>query len=202
MSNKFSHDEKLIIDKFVENFKENMTAETKEMLSLISKVSEKWKRLIKFRVWDPEKKVIINDKDTKFNHYGIDFSLDGDWRTGCVNIGGDYFDTIGESDGAVLMQFTGLLDKNKKEIYEGDILKVISYKLLSPSILSSMNFSVIFEDGAFKIKVGPSLFYPLNNEVIHKNEIEVIGNIYENPELLEECKNNGNLFFNTEDIKR
>jgi len=70
------------------------------------------------------------------------------------------------------MQYTGLKDKNGKEIYEGDIVKIEGF----------INHVVGFEDGAFRwMNVGPYL--PIA-ERISERECEVIGNIYENPELL------------------
>lgn len=73
----------------------------------------------------------------------------------------------------VIMQFTGLLDKDGKEIYEGDILKDIDNR----------HVEVKFDSGVFYItKTGPTLAHAiLLNSVA---ECEVIGNIYENPELL------------------
>lgn len=72
----------------------------------------------------------------------------------------------------VVLQFTGLQDINGKDIYEGDI--VIPY-----SLENKMNKSVIvYEFNEFRIK-GESLYWNWDLK-----QIEVIGNIYVNPELL------------------
>lgn len=70
---------------------------------------------------------------------------------------------IDKFDDDVLMQFTGLLDKNGKEIYEGDILRGLG--------------KVYFHQGKFCVEYGEEWGW------ISKNA-EIIGNIYENPELL------------------
>lgn len=78
-----------------------------------------------------------------------------------------------------IMQYTGLKDKNGKEIYEGDI--VIAYDEMTDAICKGQIVWDECECG-FCIKGSEPTFigyYP---------ELEVIGNIYENPELLEECK--------------
>lgn len=81
-----------------------------------------------------------------------------------------------------LMQFTGLTDKNGREIYEGDILTGGILHMTSGVRLSneSVATTVTFRDGMFKLGKVSLLSF-------HKNA-EVIGNIYENPELLEVTK--------------
>lgn len=75
----------------------------------------------------------------------------------------------------VLMQFTGIKDKNGKEIYEGDILKP-----LSP--LKGKPHEVKWESAAFVIGASFVLGLP----PFQSNNFEVIGNIYESPDLLEQ----------------
>jgi uncharacterized phage protein (TIGR01671 family) len=85
-------------------------------------------------------------------------------------------------DNVVIMQYTGLKDKNGVEIYEGDIVKTTSSELT----------------GRWKHKVYKIEFKEINcianakymgfDFQFNVDEIEVIGNIYENPELLEKIK--------------
>ena len=79
------------------------------------------------------------------------------------------------SDDYVLMQYTGLLDKQGVEIYEGDIVKVHSYTVTGLG-------KVGFNKGSF---VFNKFEYP-TSQVLHSfSEIEVIGNIYEHSHLLD-----------------
>ncbi len=77
----------------------------------------------------------------------------------------DLFKPSGDS---VAMQYTGLKDKNGKEIYEGDIARFREY-----------NHHINFSDGGFYVGDFDTLG-SINTAV------EIIGNIYENPELLKE----------------
>ena len=83
-------------------------------------------------------------------------------------------------DEIVLMQSTGLKDKNGKEIFEGDILKSNKYTT-----------SVFYERGAYCVKFCRTTNTTVTMNVIsfiEKYKTKIIGNIYENPELLEDSK--------------
>jgi uncharacterized phage protein (TIGR01671 family) len=82
----------------------------------------------------------------------------------------DLSDTIAPFLENNVMQFTGLKDKNGKEIYEGDIVN--RFHLKGTVCFDELRAMFIINDG-FKI--------PLFNEIYG---VEVIGNIHENPELL------------------
>jgi uncharacterized phage protein (TIGR01671 family) len=77
-----------------------------------------------------------------------------------------------------LMQFTGLQDKNGIDIYEGDIIK---YKYFFQD--KEATLKVVWHEGrnGFYVEDEEGTFC-LEEEL--KNQFEVIGNIYENPELL------------------
>jgi uncharacterized phage protein (TIGR01671 family) len=75
----------------------------------------------------------------------------------------------------VVMQFSGLRDKNGKEIYEGDIVRYVD----NPTFIESSISEVIFDLGSFKLK----------DTKIHLHDIDskwltVLGNIFDNPELI------------------
>ena len=120
-------------------------------------------RDIKFRVWDNERNAMFNSK-----------SVDIDFFEGKIEITSDtirydevYTDEIKDFE---LMQYVGCKDKNNKEIYEGDIVKTKEHI-----------GQIIYSKGMFFIDVKEDFYLPIYNV---SEFMEVIGNIYENPELL------------------
>ena len=119
-------------------------------------------RPIKFRAYLKNEKKIIDVK-----------SIDWDENGNLISInypeGKDYFGY--KEDDIVLMQYTGVRDKNGKEIYEGDIVKYFGDVCEINWLLSG--FYIHWARGGFE-------------EVATNDKYcEVIGNIYENPQLLE-----------------
>ena len=84
-----------------------------------------------------------------------------------------------EVDPKTIGLFSTIYDKNKKRIFEGDIFKLGSEKDL---------FEVRFEHGCFLAYLKGKQFGILGE--LHTCFIEVVGNIYDNPELLEKNYNN------------
>ena len=129
-------------------------------------------REIKFRAWLKYKKEIVDVEEIDFMNKVINY-IENDYENNRQEIIGTYFEDI------ELMQYTGLKDKNNKEIYEGDIVK----------LRANHGIGVVKyydEWGAFVveyIKPRPLAVLGMN---YYKEDIEVIGNIYENPELIKE----------------
>lgn len=93
-------------------------------------------------------------------------------------------------DESTIGQYTGLKDKNGKEIYEGDILRNVYYKYSNDEVgnkgFKEEILKVVYRGCGFifeKIKINEIEML----EDFREEFIEVIGNIYENPELLKEA---------------
>jgi len=134
-------------------------------------------REIKFRAY--------NGKEMIYYH-----SLFGTGATDATNDVTFFADkqTTGGKSIETLMQFTGLTDKNGKEIYEGDI-----FQCISGDGKTIMQGETYFDDGSFKMKYGyqkpikdQRKDYFLSGDIGVSGAllIEIIGNIYENPDLL------------------
>jgi uncharacterized phage protein (TIGR01671 family) len=131
-------------------------------------------REIKFRVWHPEWKVIFpvisvcfpfqSDKHKFDSTIGYIQAID---EEGCVA-------EIDWSENPVLMQYTGLKDKNGREIYEGDIIILFND--------TDEKFGVYWseDDAQYELDSNGSGL----GDWFNKKDRKIIGNIFENPNLL------------------
>ena len=132
-------------------------------------------REIKFRAWDKNDKRIFIDpqmidfynKKIGYMQYQTEYMPDTSYS---FPVGFEEFEY------SELMEFTGLCDKNGEDIYEGDIVKFLNGI-----------FEVIWcnEKASFMLKNKEYKEF-LNFICENNNGMEIVGNIYENPELIKE----------------
>lgn len=133
-------------------------------------------REIKFRAWDSvHNRMIYSDKhlgfrpfedNNRFDNYDFNISKKGVYCFAYDEYDDDFGGGVCNETDLPIMEYVGLKDKNGVEIYEGDLLKSYYEK---PGIVKWND-----ELGAFQIKGIPS------QTMKRCNEMEVIGNIYEN----------------------
>ena len=118
------------------------------------------KREIKFRFWDKSENEMIYDNT---------------WIA-------EYIESHNEDGNIEAMQHTGVQDKSKAEIVEGDIVSYREY--YNGDFKESAGNGVIkYEDGCFIVAYNDCGF-ELDTATVFNRDLIVIGNIYENPELL------------------
>ena len=126
-------------------------------------------RDIKFRAWDE-----VSDKMLNWNEF-----LDTNMKNTFI---------APESTGLILMQYTGLHDKNEKEIYEGDIVLYEDWEMAyegggNDSFINKGIVEYCEDNCCYNVTERQTVDI---TDVLYKDneDLEVIGNIYEDPELL------------------
>ena len=170
----------------------------------------------KFRAWDIEKKEMTyfhNKRGMQYNNDEIRISNGWDGNDNPKYWGGYYEEYVDRTDKYILMQCTGLKDKNGKLIYEEDIVKVPtqcnkelhgSYSLQEIvwrngnwvlSYISSekgrklpRGWSACFLHDQWSDEYEKEFIFTNADIFCTYNALEIIGNIHENKELLEEQK--------------
>lgn len=127
-------------------------------------------RELKFRAWNPIQKHMHFNHSVSISINGSIYYLDidGEWK----------YDIEGNSEdvGIILMQYTGLKDKNGKEIYEGDILSMWYSRDTSGTDIVKFNETV---EWSASEHLGTSGF-----DISFLSTAEVIGNVFENSNLI------------------
>ena len=118
-------------------------------------------RVIKFRAWDGEIMIV---GDTVVVYLGVGWIEQESLAMNAIHI---------KSDTKSLMQFTGFQDINGNDIYEGDVLHQLDPVIWNP-------FEVEYSDQSASYIAGGLI----SKMVIKEQELVIIGNIHENPELL------------------
>ncbi len=136
-------------------------------------------RPIKFRAW------ITDDAGSYMQQWFPSFFSDMSPVTG-------YGSDIPEDDDVILMQFTGLHDENGGEIYEGDIISESMWDI--PAVYCGEDLFTIeyLHSGYAKVPIDKTNkgrwylceYFDPHGVLNNLQNIAVIGNIYENPELL------------------
>lgn len=141
-------------------------------------------REIKFRFWDKDSKMMIHIDHEYFITLGGGVYANNfkSYESQSETVDIDNF--LNEKHGE-LMQYTCLKDKNGVEIYEGDIIKVPEL-LTGDYTTKEWVGQVKYEAGCFGVIKEFKEPWKVNYEDIDTAGLEVIGNIYEAPELLEE----------------
>ena len=125
-------------------------------------------REIKFRAWDKEHKEWVK------------YSITDNIPIFCHNT--SRWKTDKEGERFILCQYIGLKDISGREIYEGDIVKAISFaRWIGAVKYSDENQAFIFDDLDKKYRGNSTVFMKQFDD-----GFEILGNIYENPELLPE----------------
>jgi uncharacterized phage protein (TIGR01671 family) len=144
-------------------------------------------REIKFRAWHPVRKEMLQVISLHNLHSQVNVHSDLAIDDESQKVLSTHHSLSAVQSDIAYCQFTGLKDKNGKEIYEGDILDLsepLQFTGNKPKQkMPTKRGKIIFHEGSFLIKQ-KSKKVRLSSLTIRYCGLEVIGNIYENPELL------------------
>ena len=141
----------------------------------------------RFRAWDKKNKRMLYNTQEAYDGCCVEYEKGNDVETCYVDCFSSFFpyDDNDKNEEFIVEQCTGLKDKNGRLIYENDVVKITGDVMTMPLKYMDCLFKVIWADIGFCF------------EMLNENdglgfcecfEYEVIGNIHENPELLEDKK--------------
>lgn len=133
----------------------------------------------RFRVWDTEKKELIYNAENAYDYMRP--------CSGGKIIEADCFGDVLANKRYIVEQSTGLKDKNGRLIYENDVVKITGDVMTIPIFYEESKAFVKWDEDGFFLHFESGKIERLFQECW---EYEVVGNIHENPELLE--VHNGN----------
>lgn len=128
-------------------------------------------RELRFRAWSKSEKKMIYNIQNEFEER--------------IELGMDCFSDYLKNDDFIVEQYTGLKDKNDKEIYEGDL---VSCGTIDGNPVGLVGFSTDF--GCWDVLDPNHAFGGENFNWHYCREMEVVGNIHENHELLDKDQSN------------
>ena len=139
-------------------------------------------REIKFRAWDKRVKSWIDNSQSPYVYLTLLGTFVRMRKEPCTKgLWQHETESMAQGFDIILNQFTGLLDKNGKEIYEGDIVKS------SDCLYEDVGICPIQWDQercAYVLKRGQFIFCQLEKCEVASLHLEVIGNVYENLDLI------------------
>ena len=142
-------------------------------------------KTLKFRAWDNENKCYFKPtyEAYKGNVEDLNIGLDGDLYIKKI-VKSTHYNQI-TINRFILEQFTGLQDKNGKDVYEGDIVEY-GETYIGDYCEKEGHGEIQYEDGCFIVVMGAyhDQGFELDGVTIQNRSIKIIGNIHENPELL------------------
>lgn len=138
---------------------------------------------LKFRAWDKKIQQFIDAKETVIN----DGKIFRNWQ--------DFEDYIPDDGTIELVWFSGLKDSKGKEVHEGDVLRCIfvvwsrsqSFGKTKSDVIAETAL-VVYEECSYKVRFPDGTTESLFRFDSASEEFEVIGNRFENPELVEDAE--------------
>lgn len=136
-------------------------------------------REIKYRAWLKAEKIMVTVEEINFYDETFAYIFDN-----YAEVEQEWIEE--DIQNVELLQYTGLKDKTGKDIYEGDIIRYFSEVMSKKEWICSVE--VI--GATFAVRTGKKSYMDGSflNRLSKDEKLEIIGNIYENPNLLEESK--------------